>query len=251
MSFLREKSYWRQDIERREVLTAAAKGLAMICVLAFLFYDRWWMTFVLLPLLAVYLVVWERDMERKKECEFCLQFKDALQTMTAALAAGYSVENAIHATEKDLQPLYKENARIRKEFTMMVHQLNMNFSAERVLKEFAAHMHQEDVDSFVMVFSIAKKSGGDSIAIIRNTIHMICDKIEVRQEIGVLISAKRYEFGVMTVIPLGILFYMRFSFPEFLHVLYGNMVGAAIMSICLIVYGCAYLLGKKVTEIEV
>lgn len=251
MNLLRRTSCWRQDIERKEVLIAVVEGVGIIGGLAYLFYDRWWMTFALTPILLGYLLVWERDMEKKKEMEFCLQFKDALQTLASALAAGYSVENAIRATEKDLKPLYSERTRIRKEFVILIHQLNMNFSAERVLKEFAKRVNQEDVNSFVTVFSIAKKSGGDSIAMIRNTIRMICDKIEVRQEIAVLTAAKRYEFQVMTLIPLGIIFYMRFSFPEFLEVLYGNAIGAGIMTICLIIYGTAYWLGKKVSTIEV
>jgi tight adherence protein B len=251
MNFRQKQSGWRQDIERKEIGLATGSGVIFICVLAYLFYSRWWMIPVLSPILIAYLFLWERETEKKKERLFCLQFKDAMQMLASALAAGYSVENSIRAAEKDLQKLYKETARIRKEFASMSHQLNMNFSAERVLKDFAARVHQEDVDNFVTVFSIAKKSGGDSISIIRNTIRMICDKIEVRQEISVLTAAKRYEFRVMTMIPLGILLYMRFSFPEFLSILYGNAVGAFVMTICLVIYGAAYLLGKKVTEIEV
>lgn len=251
MNLHHPKSCWRQDIERREWCQAVLEGVWIICMLAYLFYDKWWMALALSPLLGAYLIVWTRDMEKKKAREFCLQFKDAMQTLASALAAGYSVENALREVEKDLHTLYPEKARIRKEFTVIVHQLNMNFAAEWVLKDFALRVEQEDVENFVTVFSIAKKSGGDSISIIRNTIQMICEKIEVRQEIAVLISAKRFEFRVMTVIPLIIIFYMRFSFPEFLNVLYGNVMGAVIMTICLILYGCAYFLGKKVIEIEV
>ena len=55
----------------------------------------------------------------------------------------------------------------------------------------------------------------------------------------------------MSVIPLGIIGYMRLSFPEFMAGLYGNLPGAAFMSICLGAYIAAWKLGCKIVEIEV
>ena len=37
-------------------------------------------------------------------------------------------------SEKDLRPLYPENSRIRREFNRMIHELDMNLTAEQVLK---------------------------------------------------------------------------------------------------------------------
>ena len=62
---------------------------------------------------------------------------------------------------------------------------------------------------------------------------------------------KKMEFQIMSVIPLGIIGYMRLSFPEFMAGLYGNLPGAAFMSICLGAYIAAWRLGCKIVEIEV
>ena len=59
------------------------------------------------------------------------------------------------------------------------------------------------------------------------------------------------EFQIMSVIPLGIIGYMRLSFPEFMAGLYGNLPGAVFMSICLGAYIAAWRLGCKIVEIEV
>ena len=251
MNWHREKSCWQQDIKRKEYAFALVKGVFVLAVIAYLFYDWWYVALILSPSLLIYMWVSEKEMTKKKQEEFRYQFKDSMQALAAALGVGYSVENAIRETAKDLQQLYPEDSRIRKEFDIMIHQLNMNFSAERVLKEFAGRVELEDVQNFVSVFVIAKRSGGDSVAIIRNTAKMMSDKIEVKQSIQIMMAAKRYEFQVMTVIPLGIIFYMRISFREFMRVLYGNAVGVIVMSICLGIYVAAYLIGRKVIEIEV
>lgn len=89
------------------------------------------------------------------------------------------------------------------------------------------------------------------IAIIRNSISQIRDRMEVQREIETILTAKKYEFKVMTMIPFGIIGYMRFSFPEFMKMLYGNAVGVGVMSVCLAIYLGACYLGERIIDIEV
>ena len=133
----------------------------------------------------------------------------------------------------------------------MIHQLDMNRTAEQVLSEFAGRVDQEDVDSFVTVFITAKRTGGDSITIIRNAVRDIGEKIEVEKEIQTFLAAKKLEFKVMCVIPFGIILYMRLAFPEFMGVLYGNLLGVVLMSVCLGIYAAAYKIGRDLVDIEV
>ena len=66
-----------------------------------------------------------------------------------------------------------------------------------------------------------------------------------------MLAAKSLEFQVMCMIPLGMVLYMRFTFPEFLSVLYGSAAGVMLMSVCLIIYIAAYYMGRKMVHIEV
>ena len=170
--------------------------------------------------------------------------------MGAALKVGYSVENAIREAEKDLASMYEEDVRIRKEYRKMVHQLDMKMAAVNVMEQFSERMKQEDTSDFVTVFSSAKASGGDSIAIIRNAVKMISEKIETEQEIQTMIASKKLEFEIMCSVPFFIILYMKVTFGEFLNVLYGNILGISFMTICLIVYMGAYRFGKKIIRIE-
>ena len=223
----------------------------MDLMLAYLFYNHWAAVAALIPVSIFYLHQWREDYCHKKEQEFREQFQNGMQILSSSLKAGYSVENAVRQTEKDLRPLYPENSRIRREFNRMTHELDMNLTAEQVLKDMARRICQEDVDNFVMVFTTAKRTGGDSISILKNTVQMIGEKIEVEREIQTLLAAKKLEFNVMCIIPLGMVLYMRMAFPEFLTVLYGSIVGVILMSACLAVYGFAWRLGTKIIQIEV
>ena len=171
--------------------------------------------------------------------------------MAAGLKAGYSVENAIRGAGRDIEPLYGPDKRIRREFSLMTRQLDMNMSTGAVLDEFAGRTGQEDVENFVNVFAAAKKSGGDSIAIIRNAVQLISDRIDTEKEIRTMIASQKLEFDIMCVVPFAIILYMKATFGEFLGALYGNAAGVCVMTVCLLLYVAAYRTGRKIIRIEV
>lgn len=191
------------------------------------------------------------DLSEKKEREFLGQFKDSIQAVAAGLKAGYSVENAIRGAGRDIEPLYGPDKRIRREFSLMTRQLDMNMSTGAVLDEFAGRTGQEDVENFVNVFAAAKKSGGDSIAIIRNAVQLISDRIDTEKEIRTMIASQKLEFDIMCVVPFAIILYMKATFGEFLGALYGNAAGVCVMTVCLLLYVAAYRTGRKIIRIEV
>lgn len=217
----------------------------------YLFYGTWTAGILLMPLTGFYLYIWQQEQCRRKEQEFRGQFKESIRALAAALNVGYSVENALREAAVEMRALYKKDSRIRREYDRMIYQMDMNRTAEQVMGDFAERVEQEDVIGFTAVFTAAKKTGGDSIQIIRNAVKDISEKMEVENEIDTLLSAKKLEFRIMCVIPMGIILYMKLAFPEFMQVLYGNLFGGAVMSMCLGIYLAAWRIGKAIVEIEV
>lgn len=246
-----ETSLRKQDIRKYEYAIGVLKATAATAVMSYVFYDSLIPAPLLLPVWMIYMRDWHDDISRKKEQELRQQFRDSIQVMASALKAGYSVENAIREAGKDISPVYSEETRIRKEFERMERQMDMNMSAEEVLKGFAERTGQEDIENFVNVFAAAKKSGGDSIAVIRDAVKIISGKIDTEKEIQTMIASKKMEFDIMCAVPFAIILYMKLTFGEFLNILYGNMAGAAIMSLCIFVYMGAYVYGRKIIRIEV
>lgn len=206
---------------------------------------------MLTPLFLWHFRMMEEDCAGKKELDFQIQFKEAIQAVSSALNTGYSVENAFRETQKELLLIYPETARISKELLVITRQLRMHMPIEQILEEFGMRVQTEDARNFVTVFAAAKKSGGNMIAIIQDTVRQIGDKIDVKREIDTMLASKRYEFRVMSAIPYGIIGYMSISFPEFMDSLYGNAFGIGVMTVCLGIYTGAYYLGVKLIRIEV
>lgn len=223
----------------------------LLIAVAYLFYGAVWAALILSPYLFFYLKEWEQKEIYKKQIEFRKQFCSAIQAISVALGVGYSAENALKEALFDLQLMYPKEARIREEFCYMIRQMEMNLPLEQIFSEFAQRTGEEDVRTFATVFGMAKRSGGDLIEIIRSTVWQMGEKLEVKQEIETLMSAKKMEFQIMSMVPFLMIGYVRLAFPEFMSVLYGNMTGIIVMSICLGVYTLAYEWGKRMVEIEV
>ncbi len=236
---------------KRERALMILKASLVTGITAWLYYRSAWAVPFLTPVWVWYYRNLERECVRKKKQQFLIQFKELIQTVSSALNTGYSIENAIRECQKELRLLYSEKEPVSRELMILVRELRMQIPVEQVIEEMSERVGLEDVESFSAVFVTAKRSGGDMIAIMKNTAGQIGDKIDVRREIQTILAAKRYEFKVMAGVPYAIISYMSLSFPEFMKCLYGNVIGIGVMTLCLIVYMGAYYLGSVLTEIEV
>lgn len=147
--------------------------------------------------------------------------------------------------------LHGEDSPIYKELTIMLNQISIGVSAEEIFRDFADRTQVEDIETFASVFSIAKRSGGDMVEIIKKTADDISAKIDTKNEIEVIISSKKLEQNIMMIIPVGIILYIDLTSGGLLDPLYGNIKGIMIMTACLAVYAAAILLGRRITRIEV
>lgn len=220
-------------------------------VISYLFYRSWIVFLLFLPLLKIFLRERQKAACKKRIQKLEEQFLMAMQAVITSLTAGYSVETAFEDALKELPLVYQENDMIVQEFRAIVSQLKMNQNLEELLQSLAVRSGIEDIRNFAEIFAISKRSGGNLIAIIRNTVQSISQKNETRKEIQVVLSAKKMEQNMMSLIPCLILFYVQTVSPGFLDGMYHNAAGILIMTASLGIYGAAVLWGRKIVNIEV
>lgn len=226
-------------------------GVGITVFLAYIFYRSLFAVIFLCPLIPFCVKAQKKRLCRRQRETLKLQFKDALQAVSAALQAGYSMENAIVEALHDMENMYGERGLITSELAVIVKGIRNNRTAEELFLQLAQRSGLEDIRDFAEVFAIAKRGGGDLASVIRVCSVTIGDKIETTKEIGTLIAAKKLEGRIMDIIPCFILLYMDWSSPGFFDVLYQTLLGRVIMTICLAVYLGAILLSEKIMSIEV
>ncbi len=225
--------------------------IALFAVILFLFYRSFWAFLLLPPVVVIYHRKCMKERKALRSQELSFQFKDALESVTAALRAGYSFENSLSEAAREMASLYGSKAAITKELNHVCSEISLGINTETALTHLAERARTEDIDIFVSVFRIALKSGGDMVDIIRKTAGDITARIDTRNEISVLISAKKLEQTIMSFMPMGIIIYIGIASPDILAPLYGNITGVIIMTICLFIYAAAYFISAKIMAIEV
>ena len=76
MTLFIKPNYFRQDIKKREYLLTAVRCMALMGLIAFLYYDSFWAVPALLPIGFGYFLQWEQECMEKKRVEFQKQFQE-------------------------------------------------------------------------------------------------------------------------------------------------------------------------------
>ena len=92
----------------------------------------------------------------------------------------------------------------------------------------------------VEVKKITTNSGRDFLHVHLKSHHLIPKK-KIRQ----------MEQRIMSIVPWGILLYLRATSAEYMAVLYTSTAGRGVMTVCLGLYLVAWFWGKQITDIQV
>lgn len=246
-----KQNYEEYHFTKKEITRYLLESIVLGVLVDYLFYQSWWLLLTVFPLAFFYLKWKKKQLIRNRRKVLNYQFKDALNSLSVAVQAGYSVENAVTACTRDLERLYGKEDDILKEFRYIESQQKVSVPVEELFLDFGDRCQIEDVENFAAVFYTAKRTGGDMDKIIQKVARMLGDKIDVKKEIEATLAAKKSEQMIMSLMPAGIIFYLQLSSPGFLSVLYGNPFGICAMSVCLGIYVFAYWMGMKIVDIEV
>lgn len=226
-------------------------GILLSAGCAWLFYRSY--RALILALFIVPFYVRERYIQWVHESrqQMKQQFLSLIQIVSGSLGAGYSMENAWKSAEVDLRKLYGENAGLCREMRKMNQKLAMNEPLEQVFSSFASASGIEEICQFAEIFRYAKRSGGNLSEIIRNTTAHMQEKAEVMAEIENAVASRKMEQRMMNLLLPGVLLFITVSSPSYSDLLYHNVSGACVMTVCLIGYLVCLQWSKRITDIRV
>lgn len=243
--------YRNYSMNFKENLWCLFLSVVLTGMIAWLFYRSLWGMLLFPLVLVICRRHYRKEQLHRRKDRLLQEFKDAMQAVSSALLAGYSMENAWREAEKELRELHGETSLMYGELHRINAAVRMNEPLERHLAEFAQRSGCEEIESFAEVFSFAKRSGGDFAKIIRTTVQKLTGRIEVEQEIATVLAGRKLEGRIMNVMPVLILIYLTFSAGDFLDALYGNALGVIIMSGALGGYAAALRMSEHILDIQV
>ena len=175
----------------KEGALAFLEGVLLVAMIGYFFYRSWVACIFLFPVFVFFVREKKRDMAKKRRQELSLQFKDLVLALSANVKAGYSIENAMRESYRDVEQLYGTESPICLEVRHILRGLENNVILEKLLYDLGVRSRLPDIMQFADVFLIAKRSGGNLTEILEKTAGVIEQKIETDKEIQLMIGARK------------------------------------------------------------
>lgn len=242
-------TYHLQPYEKVLSILITAGALYLV---GMIFYKLWLLALLLtLPALKAPKFWQKRQIERKRTL-LKLHFKQALYSLSSSMAAGRSVENAFREAAKDLELLYPGGSSdMIRELDIITTRLEYGEPIESALLDFGARAQIEDIDNFIDVFVTCKRTGGDLIEVVRRTSTVIGEKMDIQQDISVMIAQKKFESNILLATPFVFILFINASSPEFMAPLYGTPMGIILATVGLGLLFLSAWLMAKFTNIQI
>ncbi|MFZ5597776.1 MAG: type II secretion system F family protein [Bacillota bacterium] len=193
-----------------------------------------------------------KEMVKRRKAELNMQFKDALYSLSSSLSAGRSLETSFRAALADLRILYPDgDTYIIKEIEYICRRIEMNHPVESALQDFAGRSHLEDIKNLADVLVICRRTGGNLVEVVKSTSSIISDKIEISNEIDLILSKQKYEQRVLNIIPVVIIGIINLGGSGYTDPLYGSVKGYLLMGISLLLLAASFYISKRIMDIKV
>lgn len=247
---IKDYSVYEFSIKEKTIFFAA--GYLGIFTAAYLFYHSLLLA-AASGVLVCFITPYAKEyMARRRQNTLNIQFKDMLYSLSASVAAGRQMEEALIEAEENLTSMYSENEPIRKELRhMRISILENKESDKPLLKDFAERSGSEDINDFVEAYITCHSMGGDLEKMISHAVDVLTEKMNIEREIQVLISQKKTEGLIISLMPLIMLLALNIFSYSYISILYESAAGRLIMTgaLGLMIYGI--FLMEKITRIRI
>lgn len=144
----RPPDYREYQLSQKEWMQYLIMGAGAAGLCAYTFYRSVLAFLFLLPVAFLYPVYKKKDLEKERIRRLTLQFKEGIMVLASFLSAGYSLENSLSLSVKELEGLYGKTGMITEEFSYMEAGVRMNRPVELLLADMGRRSGIQDVDQF-------------------------------------------------------------------------------------------------------
>ena len=238
-------------LNRKETLCFCGLTGFFLAGVGFLFYDSLIISAIFFTFAVPARRLYAGFLAEKRELCLLCQFRDLLYALSASISAGRQMREALLEAEKSMKTMYGHQALISRELTNMAISMEESGETEEyVLESFAKRSHISDIMGFADIYGISKSTGADMQSVIRKTVGILLDRIELDKEIRSLTAQKRLEFVILTVMPLLTLLFLRIASPSYLLIMYETAAGRLLMTTALLSVAAATCIAFRMTRIR-
>ena len=188
---------------------------------------------------------------KKRREKLLTGFKDALYSISGAVAAGrqmpYAIGFAASSAAETAGPesdIYRELKSISDSYTRTHSDIGSQ------LEDLGRRSGLSEIKQFASSYRTCQVCGGDLEEVCRKNAELLLSRMGFAEEIRSMIAQKKLDVILLTGMPVAVLLLLNLTNYSYVAVLYETVPGRVVMTLCLILIISALLWGIKITNIE-
>ena len=173
------------------------------------------------------------------------QLPDGLMMVASSMRAGLGFAPALESLAKDCDPPLAE------EFSLILREQRMGVKPDEALEHFNVRVPIADVTLFVSAVNISRDIGGNLAESLASLSETLRRRLIMEEKVRALTAQGRLQGIVMAMLPVGIVAYLTFAYPETMDGLYHTLLGWAVMVLAGIMEFLGYRMCRKIMSIDV
>ena len=203
--------------------------------------------FALICAISFPLIVWVvlLNLISKRRNAFTEQLSDCLTTVSNALRAGYSFQQAVDVVSKEMEPPISD------EFARVANDVVMGMSLDEALEQMARRVENSDFDLVVTAVLIQREIGGNLAQVLDSISETIIERIRMKREISALTAQGRMSAVVLLLLPFFVGAFMYVFNHEQFTLLLEDPSGQIALAVSLIMEVIGIFVIKRIVDIDV
>jgi tight adherence protein B len=197
---------------------------------------------VLVAVLPKKLYAWLRQ---RRIDQIQQQLPDGLMMVAGSMRAGLGFTPSLESLARDIEPP------LAQEFALVLREQRMGVKLEDALANFNERVPVQDVTLFVSAVSISREIGGnlaESMASLADTLRR---RLIMEGKVKSLTAQGRLQGIVMAMMPMGLIAFLSFAYPQTMHAMYHTPMGWAVLGVAAVMEYLGYRMCRKITSIDI
>ena len=173
------------------------------------------------------------------------QLPDGLMMVAGSMRAGLGFTPALESLARDVEPP------LAQEFALVLREQRMGVKLDDALQHFNDRVPVQDVTLFVSAVSISREVGGNLAESLASLSETLRRRLIMEGKVKSLTAQGRLQGIVMALMPVGLIGFLSFAYPDTMHAMYHTPMGWVVIGIAAVMEYLGYRMCRKIMSIDI
>ena len=176
--------------------------------------------------------------------KFEKQLADAVVALGSAMKAGFSLNQALEATVRDLE------APCGTEFRRVVHEISLGIPIDDAMAHLVERTDSDDLALLAKTISVSRKRGGSMAEVTQKVALVIREKIQIRAEVRILTAQVKFSGYILALLPFFLAGFLALTQPGYFSPMLSETLGKILLGVAALSIVIGMLIIRKIADIE-